>query len=105
MASNCVDKIDIMAMILYILVIVMEAGIFTSQLVWWLRIGRKQKNNIDSGDKVNENECLQEVDLNSIDLESQRSLSESQVQQDRERQANLKKEETLTHQSKCNSSD
>lgn len=105
MASNCVDKIDIMAMILYILVIVMEAGIFTSQLVWWLRIGRKQKNNIDSGDRDNENDCLQGVDLNSIDLESQRSLPESQVQQDRERQVNLKKEETLTHQSKCNSSD
>ncbi|QPG76087.1 hypothetical protein FOA43_003473 [Brettanomyces nanus] len=50
MASNCVDKIDIMAMILYILVVIMEAGIFLSQFIWWLRF-RVIKREADEADE------------------------------------------------------
>ncbi len=106
-ASNCVDKIDVMAMILYILVIVMEAGIFTSQLVWWIRIGRKQKKILEDNKATNENEGenSSQEDLNSIDLESQASLSKSLELQNRDHPATLKMAETLTGQSKCDSTD
>ncbi|CAI5758328.1 unnamed protein product [Candida verbasci] len=41
MASIIVGNMDIMSLILYILVIVLEVGIVASHFVWWLRIGRK----------------------------------------------------------------
>ncbi|VEU24368.1 DEKNAAC105634 [Brettanomyces naardenensis] len=52
MASTCVSKIDIMAMILYILVIAMEAGIFLSQLIWLLRFRVFKETAVDDSDDV-----------------------------------------------------
>ncbi|AOA61173.1 hypothetical protein PP7435_CHR1-0320 [Komagataella phaffii CBS 7435] len=40
MISVLVDKIDIMGAILYAVVLIMELGIFTSHIMWWLRIGQ-----------------------------------------------------------------
>ncbi|ANZ74513.1 BA75_01531T0 [Komagataella pastoris] len=40
MISVLVDKIDIMGAILYAAVLIMELGIFTSHIIWWLRIGK-----------------------------------------------------------------
>lgn len=55
MASNCVGTIDVMGMILYVVIIVMEFGIFLSQFIWWLRIGRKQKKENDDIEMTPEN--------------------------------------------------
>lgn len=73
MASNCVGKIDIMAMILYLLVIVMELGIFTSQLVWWLRFKAfkkkpisDQESGISGTTQSNHDEIETDMELVSI---------------------------------------
>ncbi|GMG39581.1 unnamed protein product [Ambrosiozyma monospora] len=57
MASNLVGDIDIMGMILYAIIIVMEIGIMTSQIIWLLRfrVIRKKKD-IDDDDDDDEDD-------------------------------------------------
>lgn len=40
-------EMDIMGIVLYCIVAAMELGIFTSHVIWWIRIGRHQKKTVD----------------------------------------------------------
>ncbi|CAK7903598.1 hypothetical protein CAAN1_09S01728 [[Candida] anglica] len=44
MLSIIVGQFDIMSMVLYAIVLVLEIGIATSHGIWWLRFGRHEKN-------------------------------------------------------------
>lgn len=54
--SIVVGEIDIMSIVLYAIVFALELGIFTSHFIWWLRFGRKEKQDAKKREEKGEGE-------------------------------------------------
>ncbi|GMM31204.1 Ilt1 protein [Martiniozyma asiatica (nom. inval.)] len=75
MASMLVGTFDAMGMSLYVIILVLELGIFTSQAIWWLRFRwRKGK---DANEESTSNIKV-DYELNDYSIKSQQNKSEEQ---------------------------
>lgn len=87
MASVLCGTFDLMGMILYVIVIVLEAGIAISHLIWYIRFGRKEKKELDLTAEANGTEIDNGHELHHVDTdETTDSYEKKSLDSTRERE-------------------
>lgn len=73
MLSILVGTFDAMSMVLYVIVLVLEIGIFMSHIIWWLRLGRRAGEPLDLlGKDLHEEERDGEEEGDAVEAEGAR---------------------------------